>query len=215
MNEHDFEPVRGLPGALPDGERILWQGGPDWRALALRAFHVRSVAVYFVALFAWRGWSEAAAGAGAIHVLTAAALTLPTAIVTLALLCGLAWITARMAVYTITDRRVVLRIGVALPKAINIPFAIVGNAAVKTHADGSGDVVLTLTPPNKIAYFMLWPHARPFRLARPEPALRAIADAAAVAAILAPALAAAHGQRLPLSPAATAEPVGDAALAPA
>lgn len=33
--EHDFEAVRGLPGALPQGERIVWQGPPGgrgWRA---------------------------------------------------------------------------------------------------------------------------------------------------------------------------------------
>ena len=47
MNEHEIEPVRGLPGNLPPGERILWQGSPQPTALALGAFHVRSVAIYF------------------------------------------------------------------------------------------------------------------------------------------------------------------------
>jgi len=27
------EPVRGLPEKLPAGERILWQGMPDWHPL--------------------------------------------------------------------------------------------------------------------------------------------------------------------------------------
>ena len=47
MSEHDFEPIRGLPGPLPEGETILWQGAPDWRVLAVQAFHVRAVAIYF------------------------------------------------------------------------------------------------------------------------------------------------------------------------
>ncbi len=40
----------GLPGQLPPGETILWQGAPHWRALARDAFHVRGVAVYFALL---------------------------------------------------------------------------------------------------------------------------------------------------------------------
>jgi hypothetical protein len=54
MNEFEHEPVRGLPEKLPAGERILWQGTPSWRALAIRAFHARKVALYFAALVVWR-----------------------------------------------------------------------------------------------------------------------------------------------------------------
>ncbi|HBB55427.1 MAG TPA: phosphopantetheine adenylyltransferase, partial [Hyphomonadaceae bacterium] len=32
--EFDFEPVRGLPEALPAGEAILWQGAPSAWGLA-------------------------------------------------------------------------------------------------------------------------------------------------------------------------------------
>ncbi len=42
-----FEPIRGLPEMPPEGERILWQGSPDWRALAWRVFHIREVTFYF------------------------------------------------------------------------------------------------------------------------------------------------------------------------
>ena len=45
--DHDSRAVSGLPEPLPAGERMIWQGKPDWRALALRAFHVRKVAIYF------------------------------------------------------------------------------------------------------------------------------------------------------------------------
>ena len=47
------EPLSGLPQRPPAGETILWQGAPQWRATALRTFHVRKVALYFAALFAW------------------------------------------------------------------------------------------------------------------------------------------------------------------
>ena len=57
MSHHDddFEPVPGLPETLPQGEQMLWQGSPQWWSLALRAFRLREVGVYFGFLMAWRG----------------------------------------------------------------------------------------------------------------------------------------------------------------
>ena len=49
-DDFEFEPVRGLPAMLPPGERLLWQGNPAWRSLAIRAYHVRKVALYFAVL---------------------------------------------------------------------------------------------------------------------------------------------------------------------
>lgn len=195
MTEHEFEPVRGLPGELPKGETMLWQGAPDWWALAQRAFHMRTVAVYFGLLMAWRGGAAAMDGADTVGALQSALGLLPVAVVSLGLLAGLAWLTARTTVYTITTKRIVLRFGFALPKAINIPFTIVETATLKTNGDGSGDLGLTLTSPNKVAYLLIWPHARPWKVTRPQPSLRAIPNASAVAVQLMHALKAAHGDR--------------------
>ena len=49
----------GLPERLPEGETLLWQGRPSWRQLALRAFHVREIAIYFALLLAWRHFARA------------------------------------------------------------------------------------------------------------------------------------------------------------
>jgi len=61
------------------------------------------------------------------------------------------------------------------------------------YADGTGDIPLTMIGADRIAYLNLWPHARPWRIARPEPMLRAIPDAARVGEILSGALATAVG----------------------
>lgn len=195
MIEHDFEPVRGLPGDLPKGETLLWQGAPDWWALAQRAFRMRLVAAYFGVLMVWRFGSELVGGSTVGDALQMSLGVMPVAVISLGLLAGLAALTARTTVYTITTKRVVLRFGFALPKAINIPFAIVESAALKTYSNGSGDLGMQLTQPNKVAYLLLWPHARPWKVARPQPSLRAIPNAAAVAAQLSTALRAAHGER--------------------
>ena len=36
-----------LPAPLPVGERVIWQGKPTFKGLALRSFHIREVAIYF------------------------------------------------------------------------------------------------------------------------------------------------------------------------
>jgi Bacterial PH domain len=196
VSEHDFEPIRGLPADLPKGETLLWQGAPDWWSLAQRAFHMRTVALYFGVLMAWRFGRDMMGGADAGAAVQSALGVAPVAVIGLALLAGLAALTARTTVYTITSKRIVLRFGFALPKAINIPFTIIESASVKTHSDGSGDIGVILTQPNKVAYLLLWPHARPWKLARPQPSMRDIPHASAVAAQLSTALVSAHGDRV-------------------
>ena len=41
--------MRGLPGVLPAGEHIVWQGAPDAHVFARRALHLRWIAAYFTA----------------------------------------------------------------------------------------------------------------------------------------------------------------------
>ena len=193
MNEHDFEPVRGLPGALPAGERLIWQGSPRWTRLACQAFHVRAVAAYLGMMLAWRTAGAIGAGTDPVRAIANALAVAPLAAAAVGLLAGYAWLTARTTVYTLTSRRIVLRVGVALPKAINLPFGIVESGALKAFADGSGDVAVTLKAPNKLAFAHIWPHARPWRVAAPQPTLRAIPDAARVARLLAGAMEAEVG----------------------
>ena len=188
MSEHDFEPIRGLPGELPPGETILWQGAPNWLALAQSAFHIRAVASYFAVMLGWRAGVAVAGGEAPLKALEAAAMVTPLALLALGILAFFAWLNSATTVYTVTNRRVVMRFGAAIPKAINIPFTIIEGAAMKPMGGGNGDLALTLKAPNKIAFLNLWPHARPWRVAAPEPTFRAIPNATAAAAILASAL---------------------------
>lgn len=181
MTEHDDEPVRGLPAPLPAGEKILWQGAPDWRVMARDACHVRKVALYFALLMLWRVAEGVSAGSGAAAIAIDAAGLLPFAIASIGLLLGLARLSANTTLYTVTNRRVVMRIGVAISVSINIPFARIETVAMQPLHDGLGNIALALDDGERIAYLHLWPHARPWRLARPQPVLRAVADAADVA----------------------------------
>ncbi len=189
MNEHENEPVRGLPAPLPKGETILWQGSPDWRVLAQSALHARSAAIYFGILIVWRVSEAALSGAGPVEALASAQWLLIAAAAGLGLLHLLAWLIARATIYTITNRRVVLRFGVAIQKAVNLPFKVIETAALKRSEDGIGDIAICLARSARVAYLQLWPHVRPGRMAHPQPALRAVPRAGVVAQILAEALA--------------------------
>jgi hypothetical protein len=191
--EFDAEPVRGLPERLPAGEQMLWQGGPDWWSLACRAFHVRKVAVYFAVMLVWRVGSSVSDGQTLLASTVSAVPLLGFAIAATAVLLLLAWLTARATVYTVTSRRLVMRIGIALPMSINVPFRMVESAGVKLFADGTGSIALRLLPPDRVAFLALWPHCRPWHVARPEPMLRCVPNAASVAQMLSRALAAAAG----------------------
>ena len=183
-HEHELEPQYGLPERLPADEKILWQGSPDARVLARSAFHLRKLVLYFTALIALQAANVAADGAAVADVLLA--LVWPAGLSALGLLgvWTLAWLTARTAVYTVTDRRVVMRIGIVLTLTFNLPLRTIESAGMRQGPDGHGDIVLTLKGPDHIAWLHLWPHARPWHLARTQPMLRALPQVADVAALL-------------------------------
>lgn len=182
--ERTLTPPPGLPEHLPEGERLLWQGKPDWLQLALSAFHVRKVALYFALLIAWRLWRQSTDG---VPVQDAVANNLPllvSAVLALPLLLLLAWLSHRTTIYTITDRRVVMKFGIALPFTINLPFKAIGAAAAALRQNGTGDIPLKLIGTERLGYVAMWPHVRPWRINNPEPMLRAIPDARHVAELL-------------------------------
>lgn len=186
------QPPHGLPAHLPAGETMLWQGAPAWRAFALQALHARKLALYFgvlVALCLARALSVNDAQAwfslAALLVLGMAAL---------ALLVTFAILVSRTTTYTLTDQRIVLRIGVALSMDINLPLCSIDAAALRLRANGSGDIPLRLNGPTRMGMTLLWPHVRPWRTRSVEPMLRAVPDAQRVAVLLSRALAANAGQ---------------------
>lgn len=193
FGEHDFEPAPGLPELLPAGERILWQGAPDWKSLTRRAFHTRTLTVYFAVILTWRAATVLSETGSVVDALIAMAWLLPFAGSAVGLLALIAWLTSRTTLYTITNRRVVMRIGIVLTVTFNIPFRNIESAGLRVYADGTGDIPFALSAESKIAFVHLWPHARPWRAARPEPMLRDVPDATRVAAIASQALATSAG----------------------
>lgn len=188
MTHHDdfnFEPIRGLPEQLPEDEHILWQGAPDPRRLAREALGLRWVAGYFVLLAIWR------IGVSSIDVPLTQAMAhgipfILIGVVACAIIYGIAYVQARSTVYTLTNKRVAMRIGAALTMTLNLPFTKIASADLDLRK-GTGSIALTLLGEARLSYLMLWPHVRPWRMAKTQPCLRCIPDAQAVAEVLAEA----------------------------
>jgi len=207
-DDFDFEPIRGLPALLPAGERLLWQGSPEWKSLAIRAYHVRKIAVYFLLLVLWRVGVGMSEGHSPRAVATSCLVLIGLGSLAMGVLALLAYCNARSTVYSITSRRVLLRHGIAVPLTMNVPHILIDNAALKCFSNGTGDIALTVSRRERVGYLITWPHVRPGRFTRPEPSFRALRDAEAAARILGLALAAqagaAHEQSASVRP---AEPV--------
>ena len=178
-----FEPIKGLPGPLPEGEEILWQGAPDpWR-LAVEALVLKWITVYFLILVFWR----IAVSSTSYGMADALGHAIPLAIaglLTCSLVYAIAWIQARATVYTLTNKRVAMRIGAALTLTLNLPLAKIGAAHVDRRSSGTGTIAFETLGSARLSYLMTWPHVRPWTLPT-QAALRCIKDVDRVAELFA------------------------------
>jgi lipid-A-disaccharide synthase-like uncharacterized protein len=185
MSEDDFavEPIEGLPELLPKGEVILWQGRPNWLRLTIESLNLWWVIGYFGLLAAWRFLSVIDYMPFGTAISASIPFLFVAAFVGL-LLCGVGYIQAKETLYTITNRRVVMRIGAALTLTLNLPFTKIDNAAVAKKRGGFGNIAFETSGDTKFSYFVLWPHARSWYFGKPQPTLKCIPDIEKVSSIL-------------------------------
>jgi hypothetical protein len=157
--------------------------------MARTVFHLRSVCIYFAILIAVHVSVQIARGSSLSEVLLGSTWMLGLGLTAIAILAVLAWSYARTTIYTLTNKRLVLRFGVAMPMMVNIPLSILGAADMRQHKDGSGDIILTLNQKKRLSYFMLWPNVRPMKFSPIQPAMRSLGDVGAAASALASVIA--------------------------
>ena len=142
-------------------EAVLWQGRPDPMVLARSAFHTPLIAGYFALL----ALIAVVMGSGPGGIAT----TLAAGAAVLAILYATAF-------------------GIAIEKTVNIPLKQIGAAHLSERGHGFGEIALEPNGERTLGYLLLWPHARPWRFAKPQPMLRALPGAADVAEQLARAV---------------------------
>lgn len=162
----------------PD-EQVLWKGRPQLGLLARSAFHAHTLGAYMA------GLAVVALVLGKPDAAIVAAV-LGTALV--AILYVLAWASARSTLYILTDTRLIMRIGMAIETRINIPLKQITAAHLALQGErGHGDIAFELAGERLLGTVLLWPHVRPWHYAKPQPSLRSVPDAAALAQSIAQA----------------------------
>ena len=195
VSEYEDEPVRGLPGYLPSDETLIWQGEPDFKVMARRVFHVRNIAIYFALFIAVHLGVQAMGSSSLTEVILGSTWMIGLGLLAVGILALLALAYARTTVYTLTNKRLVLRFGVAMPMMVNIPLSIVTAADMRRFPDGSGDIVLSLDQKKRLSYMMLWPNVRSWHMNPTQPALRSVANVEELAASLASVVSSAQPLR--------------------
>lgn len=183
--EHEIEPVPGLPSELPKGEQILWQGRPSARLVARHCLKSLWVGGYFLVLALWAGVSGLSDGQPLGGIVFSIAVLTALAALLLGLIELFAWGVEKTTLYTITSERVVMRFGVALSMTLNMPFRQLHTVSLGRLGGRAGTIAIALVPGHRLSWLVQWPHVRGWRFAEPEPSLICLADADAVADILA------------------------------
>ena len=168
--------ISGIDEPLPPGERVLWHGAPGRASLSREAYHARKIVVYFAVLLVLAAVFAAGDPAPG-HSLFVSALFVRH-------LGGGHGVRAAArhahgAQHRLRDHRSAHRAEdrrraaggdqrAAAPDRVRR-----GGAAARRRR---GDIALHLASDVRVAYLVLWPHARPWRL-QPAGALRALANA--------------------------------------
>jgi len=162
---------------LPAGERVLWTGAPDRRSLAryfLRERWVLAFVLFSFSLGAADALQHADGAVARLVGVTTLSIILATiAIVSIRLF---AWRLSKTSQYVITDRRVFFNIGIVLRADANIPYSSVEDVNLQRRADGSADLMVTLTGTQEIPWLLLFPHMTWRGARRGRPTFRALRD---------------------------------------
>lgn len=182
--EFDEGANNGLPGPLPAGEHIIWQGRPNARAVGRHVMKTRWIAAYFGVMLAWLLITGFYFGRAADDIIVSLVIMAVAGAIVVGLFEWYAWGVHRTTIYTITTRRIVMKFGVALPTAFNLPFSEIEAVDVRKRAGGGGDIALRFKPDVRLAWLVFWPHVRGLRMGRPEPQMIGLDDVSEVTDLL-------------------------------
>ena len=160
----------------------MWQGAPSPWHLTAQALKARWIIGWCALLAVWRGGAALADGTMADAGRAVATYAVIGA-ASIAILYACGYVMAKSTVYTLTNRRVVMRIGAALTVTLQMPFSRIGSADYAPGRGGTGTISFAPIGDGKLGTLALWPHCRPWAK-KAQPAFRAIPDAARVAELV-------------------------------
>jgi hypothetical protein len=169
---------------LPPGETLLWTGQPKPFGFVYRAFHLKALAAYFALIVGFTTVGTLASDTEAYVLLGSLAWQLSMGAAVLLIFSLLGHFYAKSTIYALTNKRFVIRSGLALPSVIAIPITKIQSAGIQMYSDKTGDIVLVPEKGLKVYWLLLWPSVRTFEWSRVQPMLRAIEKPEVVAEML-------------------------------
>ena len=180
--------INGLPEevgkSIPSDEKIYWVGKPNWKSFSYQAFGIKYLLIYFLICALYSVSKIEMVFSFSIFV-TNYIPFLVSGLLAGAILISIAYLEAKHTVYVITERRIVIRTGVALVFLLNAPFKKIISIDRQTLSQGQGNISFRTDSRKRIPYLSCWPSVRPWSFLLPSPAFRSIPDIAAVEIIIA------------------------------
>jgi hypothetical protein len=166
----------GEVSRLPAGERVLWSGAPDRRSLARYFLRERWVLLFVCLTFLVQAADVLQRDFPMQRLGGVAILNGALALIAIGSIRFFAVRLEKTSKYVVTDRRVYFNIGIVLRADANVPFSAVDGVDLLRRADGSADLMVSLTAGKEIPWLLLFPHMtwRGSRTGRPT--FRALRD---------------------------------------
>ena len=175
---------------LPADEVLIWQGRPEANAIATRAMRLWYVVAYLLGLVVLRTGYLIMGGAPISEWSALLAWQSLASLFIVGLIAGLSALYGKTTIYSLTNRRLILRTGAAVPIHVNFPLEQIASADLKVFPDGTGDIALTLENSDKLYWLLLWPNVRSWWVRPLQPLLRGLRDFELAASALASAASA-------------------------
>ena len=169
---------------LPPDETLLWSAQPKPSAFVRRVFHLRALTMYFALIVGFSSIGTLSSAAEMKVLLGSLVWQLSLGGMVLVILNVLGRFYAKSTIYALTNKRFVIRSGLALPSVIAIPLTKLQSAGIRTYSDDTGDIVLVPDKGLKVYWLLLWPSVRTFEWRHVQPLLRAIEKPEVVAGML-------------------------------
>lgn len=195
MNKAD---VKRLPDevrkSIPNNEKIHWNGEPSWASLGYQVFGIKYLIFYFI-LSALYAVSQLGPVFSLLAFLVHYVPFLISGAVAASILFVLAYLATRHTSYVITEKRIVIRTGVALVFLLNVPLKNIISIDKQRLAGGRGNLSFEAKSKKRIPFLSCWPSVKSGSFVQPSPAFRSISNIEEIGVLITELAEKTHEQR--------------------
>ena len=161
--------------SVPEGEKVCWVGKPNWVSFGFHVFGIKYLVIYFI-ISAFYSVSQIELDFSLNAFIGEYISFVVSGVIASLILFLLSYVSARHTCYVITEKRLVIRTGVALVFLLNVPFKNVISIDKQSLYYGVGNLSFKTQSKKRIPYFSCWPSVRSGSFLETIPTFRSIAN---------------------------------------